>query len=194
MWYYLFRYYKLFFIAVIVAVTYNSTPVIPLLLLIVLNIIDFALIFALKPLGMEQPDLIGAYIAYPQYPRVYHVTTLLQQIFFIVMEIFWLILFGIRNSASSATYMGIGYVICALVIILLVNGLVRLVWGMLKQFQSCYLERQANYLSVEKAEIDNQGDENLIINDLRTQNQLLSRRDVGSRMASKRVSYVSKIR
>jgi uncharacterized oligopeptide transporter (OPT) family protein len=48
---------------------------------------------------------------------------------------------GIRSSASSPAYMGVGYVICAVVILLMLNGLVRLVWGLLKQIQYCYLER-----------------------------------------------------
>ena len=165
-WYYLFRYYKLFLIAIVVAVTYSSSPVIPPIILIILHIIDFGLIFAMKPLGMEQPDLVGAYMFYPKYPKVYHYTMLIQQILFILLEIFWLILFGIRNSADSGTYMGIGYTICAFVILLLLNGLFRLIWGILKILQYCYLERQANYLSVEKLALENKDgvDDNLIMN------------------------------
>lgn len=150
MYYYLVRYYKFFLIALIIAVTYNSSPVIPLVLLIIINLIDVILLIALKPLGMVQAEVINAYLFYPYYPRVYHITAIVQNCLFIVMEVFFLILVGIRNSGSSSAYMGVGYVICAFVILLLLNGLLRLVWGAFRFFEYCYLEREANYMSVEK--------------------------------------------
>jgi hypothetical protein len=150
LYYFLVRYYKLLLIALIVAVTYSSSPAIPLVLLIILNIVDAILLIALKPLGMSQPELIDAVFFYPHYPTVYAVTCIIQNILFVLMEIFFLILLGTRDSASSAAYMGIGYVICVIVILLLLNGLVRLLWGCIKILQHCYLEREANYMSVEK--------------------------------------------
>jgi hypothetical protein len=44
--------------------------------------------------------------------------------------------------------MGFGYAVCVFIIILILNGLVRLIWGVLKIIQYCYLEREANYLSI----------------------------------------------
>jgi hypothetical protein len=64
------------------------------------------------------------------------------------MEILWLALYGQRNSASSSAYMGIGYVICAIVILLLLNGLLRLFWGFMKIVQQIHLEREAFHHSV----------------------------------------------
>lgn len=72
------------------------------------------------------------------------------------MEIFFLILVGIRNSGSTSAYMGLGYTICVFVILLLLNGLIKLIWGVIKYIQYCYLEREANYLSIEKEMQDNE--------------------------------------
>jgi len=66
------------------------------------------------------------------------------------MEILFLVLYGQRDSAVSTTFMGIGYAICAFVILLLLNGLFRLFWGFMKIAQHCYLEQQAFAQSVEK--------------------------------------------
>ena len=49
------RYYKLLIVAIVIAVCHDKSPVIPLIVLIVLNLVDLALILALKPLGMVQP-------------------------------------------------------------------------------------------------------------------------------------------
>lgn len=49
LFYYLFRYFKLFGIALIIAVTYSSSPVIPLIILIFINLLDAIFIVALKP-------------------------------------------------------------------------------------------------------------------------------------------------
>lgn len=55
LYYYPIRYYKLFIIAIVVASTYNSSPAIPLIILIILNGVDAGLLLKLKPLGMMQP-------------------------------------------------------------------------------------------------------------------------------------------
>lgn len=70
---------------------------------------------------------------------MYHKTTIIQQGLFILMEILFLVLYGQRNNSSSSSYMGIGYAICVVVILLLLNGLLRLFWGFMKQAQHCYL-------------------------------------------------------
>ena len=46
--------------------------------------------------------------------------------------------------------MGVGYAICAFVIILLLNGLIRLVWGFIKLLQYCYHKREESYLAINK--------------------------------------------
>ena len=50
--YYLFRYLKLLFIAIIVAVTYSASPFIPLILLIVIHLVDLIWICAKQPFEM----------------------------------------------------------------------------------------------------------------------------------------------
>lgn len=139
LYYYLIRYYKLVLIALVIAVSYKSSPAIPLVILIVIHIADLGLLIGLKPLGMVQPEVINAYLFYPEYPKVYQMTTIIQEILFILMEIFFLILVGIRNSGSTTAYMGLGYTICVFVILLLLNGLIKLVWGVIKFIQYCYL-------------------------------------------------------
>ena len=79
---------------------------------------------------------------------------------------------GIRSKGSSSAYMGLGYAVCAFAILLLLNGLVRLVWGVLKILQFCYLEREANYLSVEKDIEDDPPLANPVLTDGRTQTML----------------------
>jgi len=69
----------------VVATTYNSSPVVPLIILIALNAIDVAFIIRMNPLGMIQPELIQATIFYPWYPKVYYYTSVAQQFLFIVM-------------------------------------------------------------------------------------------------------------
>jgi hypothetical protein len=54
LYYYFIRYYKQLFIAIIISLSYKASPVIPLVLLIIVNAIDAVLLLALKPLGMVQ--------------------------------------------------------------------------------------------------------------------------------------------
>ena len=62
-----------------------SNPVIPLIVLIVLNLADALLLIFVKPLGMVQPELIEASVFYPLYPTVYYYTMIIQQILFIIL-------------------------------------------------------------------------------------------------------------
>lgn len=139
LFYYLVRYYKLMAIACIIGFLYAASPVIPLIVLMVLNLGDLLLLILTDPLGMVQPELIEATIFYPRYPLIYKWTTIVQQGLFIILEILFLVLYGQRNGSSASSFMGIGYAICVVVILLLINGLFRLFWGFMKQAQHCYL-------------------------------------------------------
>lgn len=55
LYYYLVRYYKLVAIACIIGFLHAANPVIPLIVLIVLNLADALLLIFVKPLGMVQP-------------------------------------------------------------------------------------------------------------------------------------------
>lgn len=113
---------------------------------------------------------------------------------FIVLEILFLVLFGQRNGSTSDAYMGIGYAVCVLVILLLVNGLLRLLWGFLKLAQQCHLERESFEQSVEKEIAENKDAlEQQPIMDTAVKSQAKMEREL-SRLQSKKLSYVSKIR
>lgn len=148
--YFLVRYYKLVAIACVIGFLYAASPIIPLIVLIALNLGDGVLLIFLKPLGMVQAELIEATTFFPRYPTVYHFTMVIQQALFVIMEILFLVLYGQRTGQSGGSYMGIGYAICVVVILLLLNGLLRLFWGFMKQAQHCYLERETLEQSIEK--------------------------------------------
>jgi hypothetical protein len=85
LWYYIFRYFKLAAIAIVIGSTYQSSPAIPLIILIILNALDGVILIKLQPLSMIQPTLISATVFYPWYPQVYYYTTIIQQFLFIIM-------------------------------------------------------------------------------------------------------------
>lgn len=41
-------------------------------------------------------------------------------------------MYAIRSSASKAVYLNIGYACCAFIIIMFINALVRLAWGLIR--------------------------------------------------------------
>ena len=97
--------------------------------------------------------------------------------------------------------MGVGYTICAFVIMLLLNGLIRLVWGFIKLLQYCYHKREESYLAINKDQNDNEGiDRNTMLPvDNRTQRNLTRNNlaELTSKILnnnSRKKSYVSKIR
>ena len=49
-----------------------------------------------------------------------------------------IIMYAVRDKASTYDYMHIGYACCAFVILLLLNGLVRLAIGFAKIVEGCY--------------------------------------------------------
>jgi hypothetical protein len=92
LYYFLMRYYKLVTIACVIGFLHAASPIIPLIILIVLNLGDGVLLIFLKPLGMVQPELIEATTFFPRYPVVYHFTTIIQQGLFVILEILFLVL------------------------------------------------------------------------------------------------------
>lgn len=47
-------------------------------------------------------------------------------------------MYGIRTYASKESYLSTGYAACAFIIMLLVNGLIRLIWGFVRIFEVCF--------------------------------------------------------
>jgi hypothetical protein len=182
-------------IACIIGFLHAGSPIIPLIVLIALNIGDGVVLIFLKPLGMVQKEVIEATTFFPRYPTVYHFTMVVQQALFVIMEILFLVLCGQRTGQSGGSYMGIGYAICVVVILLLLNGLLRLFWGFMKQAQHCYLERETLEQSIEK-ELEQNKDpvetHPIMENAMKSQANI-SQREL-SRLQSKKMSFVSKIR
>jgi hypothetical protein len=58
-------------------------------------------------------------------------------------------MYAVRSNASNHAYMGLGYFCCAIVICLVVNGLVRLVWGFIKIVEGCFSKSKEMKLQVE---------------------------------------------
>lgn len=96
--------------------------------------------------------------------------------------------------------MGVGYTICAFVIMLLLNGLIRLVWGFIKLLQYCYHKREESYLAIDKDQNEEGIDRNTKLQvDNRTQRNLTRNNlaELTSKILnnnSRKKSYVSKIR
>ena len=42
------------------------------------------------------------------------------------------IMYGVRSFANKITYLNIGYAACAFIIIMFINALVRLAWGLIR--------------------------------------------------------------
>ena len=103
-----------------------------------------------------------------------------------------------RDSASSSAYLGLGYAINIFVVLLLLNGIIRLVWGVLKLIQFGYLRREANYLAINKDADDEPLDKNnRLPGDARS--QAMSRHDLAQLTtkilnSNRKQSYVSRIR
>lgn len=49
-----------------------------------------------------------------------------------------IIMYGVRSYASKEVYLSVGYACCAFIIMMFINGLVRLVWGFVRSFEVCY--------------------------------------------------------
>jgi hypothetical protein len=43
-------------------------------------------------------------------------------------------MYGIRSNANKDSYLSTGYAVCAFIIMLFANALVRLVWGFIRTF------------------------------------------------------------
>jgi hypothetical protein len=96
-------------------------------------------------------------------PKAYWITSAIQRFLFAFLELFILISYAARGKASNNSYLGLGYFCCAIVIVLLLNGLVRLVWGFIKILEGCFSKSKEMKLQVEnKAAKEKEHNEELV--------------------------------
>lgn len=127
-----------------------------------MHIVDGAIIIVSKPFGMEQETQLNVCF-YNHYPKAYWITSALQSFLFALLELFILITYAVRDKASNNAYLGLGYFCCAIVVVLLLNGLVRLVWGFIKIVEGCFSKSKEMKLQVEnKAVKEKEQNEELV--------------------------------
>lgn len=134
-------------IALLIALVYKGNPLAILIPLIIVHIVDGLIIVGFKPFGLYQEPQLNVCF-YNFYPQVYQVTSALQSFLFAFLELFILIMYAVRDKASNYSYLGLGYFCCAIVVALLVNGLVRLVWGFIKIVEACFSKSKEMKLQV----------------------------------------------
>ena len=133
---------------------------------------------------------------YNHYPKAYWITSAIQSFLFALLELFILITYAVRDKASNTSYLGLGYFCCAIVIVLLLNGLVRLVWGFIKIVEGCFSKSKEMKLQVEnKAAKEKEHNEELVpIKSIKELNSNINTLQTRSRLNTlRKQSYVSKI-
>jgi hypothetical protein len=133
---------------------------------------------------------------YNHYPKAYWITSAIQSFLFAFLELFILITYAVRDKASNTSYLGLGYFCCAIVIVLLLNGLLRLVWGFIKIVEGCFSKSKEMKLQVEnKAAKEREHNEELVpIKSIKESKNNINTLQTRSRLNTlRKQSYVSKI-
>lgn len=81
MFHFIWRYYKLFLIALLIGLLYNSNPLGVLIPLIIVHVLDGLIIIFVRPFGMEQEQQLNVCL-YNYYPKVYQITSAIQSFIF----------------------------------------------------------------------------------------------------------------
>jgi hypothetical protein len=192
---FVWRYYRLLLIALLIGLLYHGNPLVILIPLILVHIADGVIIILLKPFGMEQETQLNVCF-YNHYPKAYQITSAVQSFLFAVLELFILITYAVRDKASNSSYLGLGYVCSAIVVALLLNGLVRLVWGFIKIVEGCFSKSKEMKLQVEnKAIKEKEHNEEMVpMKSIKELNSNINTLQTKSRLNTMRKqSYVSKI-
>lgn len=79
----------------------------------------------------------------------------MENVLFFVLELILVIMFGRRSLADKVEYFSIGYAACAFVILLLINGLIRVAWTLIRYFEVLYEDVQASINKVESENNEN---------------------------------------
>ncbi len=125
-----------------------GNPLAILIPLIIMHIADGIIIILSNPFGMEEEPQLNVCF-YNHYPKAYLITSVIQSFLFAFLELFILITYAVRDKASNTSYLGLGYFCCAIVALLLLNGLVRLVWGFIRIIEGCFSKSKEMKLQVE---------------------------------------------
>ena len=125
-------------IATLIAQLYNSNPLAVLIPLIFIFLVDAVIVAFKKPFLVELKDEDRIHSKCSKlYWKSYWICAIVQNVLFIILEIILIIMFATRNNADTESYLSIGYAATSFVILLLVNGLVRLGWGMITFIETC---------------------------------------------------------
>jgi hypothetical protein len=131
----------------IMGLLWNSNPLATLIPLIVLHLVDAILLLVFKPLGMTQVAHLNVCF-YNHYPMAYFITSVIQNFLFILLEIFIVIMYAVRDNSATEVYMALGYTCCGIVVALLLNGIVRMAWGVVKIVEAAVAKAKDMVLSV----------------------------------------------
>jgi hypothetical protein len=74
------------------------------------------------------------------YWKYYRISHIIENVLFIILAIILIIMYARRTTADKGSHMSTGYAFSAFVVMMLINALVRLVWGFIRQFEKCYEE------------------------------------------------------
>ena len=155
--YYFWPYLKLLIIATLVAQLYKTNPLAVLIPLVVIHIADAVLLYVYRPYLTDdihdQEERILSKCS-KRYWTAYWITAIFQSSLFAILEIVLIIMYGTRSAASTASYFSTGYAACAFALLLLINGLVRLGWGVIKAFEVCSEDMNMEEHAI-KSEVEN---------------------------------------
>ena len=155
--YYFWPYLKLLIIATLVAQLYKANPLAVLIPLVLIHIADAVLLYVYRPyltddIQDEEEKILSQ--CSKRYWTAYWIAAIIQSALFAILEIVIIIMYGTRSAASTATYFSTGYAACAFVVLLLINGLVRLGWGIIKAFEVCSEDMNMEEHGI-KSEVEN---------------------------------------
>jgi hypothetical protein len=114
-------------------------PLAVLIPLLFIHLLDAGIILYFKPYlldaGESERIVSNCTRKYWTYYRYSHIV---ENLLFFLLEIIMIIMFGLRsNSDNKDSYLSTGYACIAFIIMLLINGLMRLVWGFIRIFELC---------------------------------------------------------
>ena len=138
LWYLPFKYIKLLIIALLIGLLYKANPLAILIPLMLIHLADALIIFLMKPFRLSENKERVFTIFSKHYWTYYRWSHIIQNILFFILELILVIMYARRTLDSRENYFSIGYAASAFVILLLINGLVRVGWSLIRYLEICY--------------------------------------------------------
>lgn len=134
----MFKYLKWVAIAFLIGQLYKFNPLATLIPLIAIHLLDGLVITFINPyiedMG-ESERIVSKCTKY--YWIFYRISHIIENALFVILEVIMIIMHASSN-ASKESYLSIGYACCAFIIMMFINGLLRVVWGFIRSFEFCY--------------------------------------------------------